>query len=183
MSLLVKERNTTHLLPQSLHGKTPSLSTISTATCCSMSCILKAINQHLSSTSLLPTLLSVKVPPIRETTVATTQDIATPTSLKVGGADVAEDRHRNIPFMDLVHPNDPSIKFVTNSDTRLPPAGSNSNKATRPILLQCMLTSFLLHLTQTPNGTMTPAPMFISLMSSPISTYMLRTILTMFKSE
>jgi len=82
-----------------------------------MSYILKAINQHSSSTSLLPTLLNVKVLHIRETTVATTQDIATPTFLEVRGVDVAKDHHRNIPFLALVHPSDPSVKFVTNRNT------------------------------------------------------------------
>jgi hypothetical protein len=103
-SLLAWVSIMTPLLPLSLQGKTRSLSLISMATCCPMSSVLRPTNQHLKSTSLLPTWLNGRAHPIHETIVASTRAIATSTSLGAGGVAVVVDHLSNI-FLVLASSN------------------------------------------------------------------------------
>jgi hypothetical protein len=81
------------------------------ATCYHMNCAEKLTKQLLKSTSLLPTLLNVKVLAIRGTIVAPIRGTATLISLVAGGVAVVEDDLINIPF--LVRPNALHVKSVT----------------------------------------------------------------------
>jgi hypothetical protein len=128
----------TPLLPLSQHGKVLFLSLIFMVTCYHMNCVWRLTKQLLKSTSLLPTLLNVKVPAIRGTIVAPIRATATLISLMVGGVAVVEDHLNNILF--LVRPNALRVKSVTSQATRLQLAGSVLNKDTNlKALLECKL--------------------------------------------
>jgi len=98
----------TPLLPLSQQGRILSLLLIFMATCYHMNCIWRLTKQLLISTSLLPTLLNVKVPAIQGTIVAPIRATATLISLVAGGVAVVEDHLINIPF--LTRPNALHVK-------------------------------------------------------------------------
>jgi len=166
----------TRLLLLWLLGKTLSLSLFFMATCCPMSSVLRPTNQHSNRTSLLPTRLNIKAPPIRGT-------IVSPTSLVAGGVVVVDDHLNNTPFLVLDSTNVPFVRYVASKATRLQPTSLVRARISGRKTLQWMPTWFLSLLHQIPNGIMTPAPMFILLMSSPTSTCMLRTTLALTRSE
>jgi hypothetical protein len=101
----------TPLLPLSQQGKILSLLLIFMATCYHMNCVWRLTKQPLISTSLLPTLLNVKVLATQGTIVAPIRATATLISLVTGGVAVVEDHLINIPF--LARPNALHVKFVT----------------------------------------------------------------------